>query len=502
MDLRGFPSIIGSETEFGLVSSRVSVFRILDKISGLTNKTLFTEEVARRLVRANWWEETLTPSRHQFAESEKSRLLLSDAFRCLGFSGSYLANGARLYVDGSHLEYSTPECLSPLQLIAYERAGERIAFEVFDLENKTQFANADLLKRNCDYGSASYACHENYLTSRRLFNVLLRDDNGSKLSAIRAFWVLHLISRQIFTGSGAIISGLSWPKCFAISQRQRFIETLDGLDTMHHRPIVNTRDRPYADPKRFGRLHVICGDSNRADQSNYLKYGTARLVLMFLEHVLWNQCCVVQIPIPIYPVEDFRSVTDKESLVRTEDGTFTALDLQIMIFTVVEKWSAENGIHDSYPWVSNLVAEWRGILESIGREDCAKLSRTLDYYIKRSFFEERMSRSNASTRALQRLEYQYHRLGEKSLFRDLVEDGRIEELIGEDDIRRVMKIPPETRALTRSKLQQFFSDRVLQIAWHFLAVFRGNGEVLIRMPDPSRSDFDTETFGPRERAQL
>ncbi|MEK7076880.1 MAG: proteasome accessory factor PafA2 family protein, partial [Patescibacteria group bacterium] len=108
--------------------------------------------------------------------------------------------------------------------------------------------------------------------------------------------------------------------------------------------------------------------------------------------------------------------------------------------------------------------------------------------------------SNASVRALQRLEYQYHRLGERSLFRDLVKNGCVEELISEDDIRRAMKTPPETRALARSKLQQFFDDRVLQIAWHFLAVLKGESEMLIRMPDPSKSDFDAETFRPKERA--
>ncbi len=39
----------------------------------------------------------------------------------------FLRNGARLYLDvGSHPEYATPECDSVTDLVAHDRAGERI----------------------------------------------------------------------------------------------------------------------------------------------------------------------------------------------------------------------------------------------------------------------------------------------------------------------------------------------------------------------------------------
>ncbi len=42
-------------------------------------------------------------------------------------SNVFLRNGARLYLDvGSHPEYATPECDSVLDLVAHDRAGERI----------------------------------------------------------------------------------------------------------------------------------------------------------------------------------------------------------------------------------------------------------------------------------------------------------------------------------------------------------------------------------------
>src|SRR5690606_14493740 len=46
-------------------------------------------------------------------------------------SNVFLANGARLYLDvGSHPEYATPECDSIEDLVAHDKAGERILEEL------------------------------------------------------------------------------------------------------------------------------------------------------------------------------------------------------------------------------------------------------------------------------------------------------------------------------------------------------------------------------------
>ena len=37
-----------------------------------------------------------------------------------------LPNGARYYVDHAHPEYSTPECITPRDLVIHDKAGERI----------------------------------------------------------------------------------------------------------------------------------------------------------------------------------------------------------------------------------------------------------------------------------------------------------------------------------------------------------------------------------------
>ncbi|HID06094.1 MAG TPA: peptidase, partial [Armatimonadetes bacterium] len=43
-------------------------------------------------------------------------------------SGGFLINGGRLYTDavGSHEEYATPECRSIVDVVKYDKAGQRI----------------------------------------------------------------------------------------------------------------------------------------------------------------------------------------------------------------------------------------------------------------------------------------------------------------------------------------------------------------------------------------
>ena len=88
-------------------------------------------------------------------------------------SNVFLANGARLYLDvGSHPEYATPECDSIYDLVAHDKAGERILENLLSaaeqrLREEGIRGDIFLFKNNTDSAGNSYGCHENYLTSRR-----------------------------------------------------------------------------------------------------------------------------------------------------------------------------------------------------------------------------------------------------------------------------------------------------------------------------------------------
>src|SRR5665648_1074726 len=87
-------------------------------------------------------------------------------------SNVFLANGSRLYLDvGSHPEYATAECDDVRQLVAYDKAGERIV-EGLVAEAQQRIVDEGIVgeiyvfKNNTDSAGNSYGCHENYLVGR------------------------------------------------------------------------------------------------------------------------------------------------------------------------------------------------------------------------------------------------------------------------------------------------------------------------------------------------
>ena len=86
-------------------------------------------------------------------------------------SNVFLRNGARLYLDvGSHPEYATPECDNLVDLVAHDKAGERILEGLLidaDRRLREEGIAGDiyLFKNNTDSAGNSYGCHENYLRS-------------------------------------------------------------------------------------------------------------------------------------------------------------------------------------------------------------------------------------------------------------------------------------------------------------------------------------------------
>src|SRR5205085_6186319 len=99
----------------------------------------------------------------------------------------------RVYVDMGHLEYASPECTSLLDIVAFDRAGDRLlqgAVEEMGLDN-----DVSLIKNNIDHETdATFGSHENYLVSRRFpFTMVC-------LGQLVPF----LVTRQIFTGAGRV----------------------------------------------------------------------------------------------------------------------------------------------------------------------------------------------------------------------------------------------------------------------------------------------------------
>ena len=110
-------------------------------------------------------------------------------------ANTVLTNGARFYVDHAHPEYSSPECLTPLECLLYDKAGEEVlrrSMVAAGLRIPDQPAPI-VYKNNSDGKGNSYGCHENYMMDRAV-----------PFAKVIEGVVPHFVSRTLFTGSGKV----------------------------------------------------------------------------------------------------------------------------------------------------------------------------------------------------------------------------------------------------------------------------------------------------------
>lgn len=198
-------------------------------------------------------------------------------------NGGFLFNGGRAYVDMGHLEYCTPECLSLIDLLRYDRAGDAIllqAVKEMHLSDQVSF-----IRNNVDhYSGATFGCHENYLVRR---SAPLTEANVLGLLSFLTLRLLYAGAGRVGSTPGAELRGdLARPgsdSYFQISQRADYINNDLFEWVQFNRAIINTRDEPLADARKYRRLHLLHGDTNVLPAGLLLKVGTTALVLDLLE---------------------------------------------------------------------------------------------------------------------------------------------------------------------------------------------------------------------------
>ncbi len=309
------PKVFGTETEYGIAAAGAPDF------NPVLSSSLLISTYAGSLRRIRWDYEQESPLRDARGfEPVPARVSGTD--EDLGLANVILPNGARYYVDHAHPEYSTPECITPRELVVHDKAGERI------LERSLAEVARDMPARpRCrstrttpTARGTAYGTHENYLVDRATpFGDIVRD--------LTPFFV----TRVVFTGAGKVGDrgpmGRSWARrSIQLTQRADFFETEVGLETTLKRPIINTRDEPHADPERYRRLHVIVGDANMCEVATFLKIGTTAIVLKMIEDAVLPDLSI-RAPVPtLHEVSRDPSCT---GLMELADGRrVTAVQLQ------------------------------------------------------------------------------------------------------------------------------------------------------------------------------
>jgi proteasome accessory factor A len=395
-------------------------------------------------------------------------------------SNVFLANGARLYLDvGSHPEYATAECDDFLELLAQDRAGERI-LEGLSIEAEERLVQEGihgdvyLFKNNTDSAGNSYGCHENFLIERK-----------TDFASLAQAFIPFLISRQILVGAGKVVQ-TPRGSTYAVSQRADHIWEGVSSATTRSRPIINTRDEPHADADLYRRLHVIVGDSNMSDTTNLLKVVSAHLVLSMIESgTVMRDLTLAN---PIRAIREISHDTTGTRTVKLANGReLSAIEMQSEYFGKVTDFVARRGIVD--PVTQRVMELWERSIKAVGAGDLHLIDREIDWVIKLRLIERYMRKNDMTLEnaRIAQLDLAYHDIRrERGLFYLLERGGAVDSILTPEQVELAKNIAPQT---TRAKLRGDFITRAQErrrdytVDWvHLKLNDQGQRTVLLKDP--------------------
>ncbi len=469
------PKVLGIETEYGIVVAGAP-----DANPITTSSTLINAYLSSLADRVEWdfVDESPGVDARGFALEGGSGIELDTHL-----VNAVLTNGARLYVDHAHPEYSSPECISPSQALLYDKAGEEVVIRAMANAKRMLPSGQEIVvyKNNSDRKGNSYGCHENYLVDREV-----------PFQKIVGELVPFFATRQIIIGAGKVGSEFpgkaSSKVAFQLSQRADFFEEEVGLETTLKRPIINTRDEPHSDGQRFRRLHVILGDANLSETSTWLKLGLTAIVLAMIEDG-FLQDLKIELADPVTSLREISWDPTLAGTVLLRDGRrLRALEIQQAYL----EHALDHAEHYGMGYLGNdtdgpaLLREWERVLAAL-EHDPMTLADSLDWVAKWQVVQGYQQRHGADKQdpRLAAIDLQYHDMRpEKSLFRRLP----MRRILDDADVKAaVSNPPPDTRAYFRGTCLARFPGSIAAANWDSI-IFDLGTDPLRRVPmmDPLR----------------
>ena len=372
----------------------------------------------------------------------------------LHLAGEFVTNGSRVYYDVGHFEVSTAETTNFHDVVVWEKAGEKILDwlrRVMEEKYTAGGVKIHAFKNNTSPDGTSYGSHENYCVSRDVPwpNRFIRD------------LVPHLSTRIIYTGAGDIIKGkyVLSPMAFLTSQ------VISG-ETMHDTGILNTRDEPHADGRRWRRLHVIVGDALMNEAAIMLRHFTTSAILQLMEADKLGD-----VPRLKDPVRDLwhnvETRNPEQWRVELQDGSIVSpITIQRYYMGKVEPLVEDD-------WERRAFRMWGEVLDDLENKRSKEAARRVEWLDRYFAIQEAVERKDDLDTEMMACK-QYSEIGaERSVFYKRQRAGLVERTTDDEAIKAAIRTPPkDSRAHLRVELCDTFN--IEMIDWSLLVVNDGS----------------------------
>lgn len=388
----------------------------------------------------------------------------------LHLAGEFITNGSRCYYDVGHFEVSTAETTNFYDLIVYEKAGEKVLDWLRKVveEKYTAGTRVHAFKNNTSPDGTSYGSHENYGVSRSM---------EFPEQFVREL-VPHFTTRFIYTGAGDIIDGR-----YVLSPSAYLTSTVVSGETMHDTGVLNTRDEPHANSRKWRRLHVIVGDALMNETAIMLRHFATSAILHLMEMGKLDD-----VPKLAQPVDDmWRNVEmrnpEKWEVHLASGKVVSPIDVQRFYLERAEplvETERERSAFKTWERVLDL-------LEKRKSKDLARMVEWLDRYYAIQEAKENKGGSDVEMMACK----QYSEIGaDRSLYYRRERAGLVDRVVTDEEIMRAIREPPkDTRASLRRMLGVMFN--IEKMDWSVVVVDDG-GTRRIELPDPYATELETD----------
>ena len=296
---------------------------------------------------------------------------------------------------------------------------------------------------------------------------------------VRRDLLAFLISRPLIAGAGYV----DRQGRFQLSDKSWGMNCLIGYNgILLDRPIFSIGHffkslmfRAWSSPGEFSRmlsdrqrLQICLGDSNMAEEAEFLRIGTTMLVLDAIEAGYLSAA-----PRVSRPIQSLRAICADPSLkvkVRCKDGVKrSALEIQRHYYEASARYVAES--KDATEEARDILSRWNEVL-SLLEADPDELVGRLDWVTKRFLLGQTTEPSDGLT-IKKKIDIRYHELSSDGYYRQLESTGVTRSILASEDIERATRQPPQdTPATVRSQYLRNYgpSGQVVGVNWNTITL--------------------------------